>query len=272
METNESILTRKVVGIGDRKALGKITGLRVDCDTLNVCHYVVESSSTNSSLALPFEGALSVGDTFLTVQSRGDFLSTSSETQNVVNDGFKLVGVEAYSKTGNKLGTVASFGFDPVFGTVTGVALDEGSSFDADQFVFFAPEFVFVDDGEKTAGELRAEGAAEGDRDEAVKPDETEDVVAEPESADPEEADETEADEPEVAIEEAVEPEQDEETDEPDEDAELVAFLLGMTLTEDVESADGAFTVSKGTVLTQELVDDAREHEALLLLTMSVDA
>lgn len=33
METNESILTRSIVGLDERKALGKMSSLRVDYDT-----------------------------------------------------------------------------------------------------------------------------------------------------------------------------------------------------------------------------------------------
>lgn len=249
METNETILTRKAVGLDDRKVLGKVGDLRVDCDTLGVCHYIVNSASTNSSLVLPFEKALAVGDTFLTVQSRGEFLPVSDEAVGIVNDGFKLVGVEAYSKTGNKLGVVASYGFDPVFGTVTELVLDSGATFAADRFVFFAPEFVFVDDGEQTAVELRSADAG------AVSAPETETDPEEPSTADEQ-----------PAVEDAAEDAG------ADEDAELIAFLLGQTTVENVASSDGAFTVERGTVLTQEIIDEARAHDALLLLTMSVDA
>ena len=53
METNESILTRSVVGLKDRKVLGTINELRVDCDSLAVCDYVVKSQTTNSSTFFP---------------------------------------------------------------------------------------------------------------------------------------------------------------------------------------------------------------------------
>ena len=33
METNESILTRSIVGLDERKVLGKMSSLRVDYDT-----------------------------------------------------------------------------------------------------------------------------------------------------------------------------------------------------------------------------------------------
>ena len=156
METNESILTRSIVGLDDRKVLGKMRELRVDCDALAVGHYIVSSATTNAPLVLPFANVIAVGDTFATVQSREDFLPASdTQAQALIADGFALIGAEVYTRTGNKLGAVATYAFDPVFGTVTSLTLDDGTVFTAESFVFFAPEFVFVDDGAKTAAELR---------------------------------------------------------------------------------------------------------------------
>lgn len=289
METNETILTRKVVGIEDRKTLGKVTGLRVDCDTLGVSHYLVGSASTNATLVLPFEKALSVGDTFVTVQSRAGFLPMTNEARAIDADGFKLVGTEVYTKTGNRLGVVASFAFDCVFGAVTEIALDSGATFPSDRFVFFAPEFVFVDDGEKTAAELREAGVAADIREDAEdragvgagSAEEADGAEREPVAGNcPEAAPTPAADseppaeaepKPAVAAGSAIDAEPAPAAESEDEDAELIAFLLGSKLAEDVASADGAFTASKGAVLTQEVIDEARAHDVLLLLTMAVD-
>lgn len=51
METNESILTRSIVGLDERKVLGKMSNLRVDYDTQAVSHYIVMNASTNSDCA-----------------------------------------------------------------------------------------------------------------------------------------------------------------------------------------------------------------------------
>ena len=272
METNESILVRDVVGLDDRRVIGKMRELRVDCDTLAVSHYVVASATTTAPLVLPFGQALSVGDTFVTIQSRENFLPASStEAQALIAGGFKLVGVEAYSRTGDKLGAVAGYEFDPVYGTVTSITLEDGSVYAADTFVFFAPEFIFVDNGAKTAAELRATAAV------------AEETVAEVAEAPVAEAEEEAAEEAveeavEEAIEEAAEAEAEavaeEELEAPelsDEDAQLVELLVGATLVDDVTSEDGAFALKKDTVLTRAMVYDAISHDALLLLTLGAD-
>lgn len=147
METNESILTRSIVGLDERKVLGKMSSLRVDYDTQAVSHYIVMNASTNNAIALPFENAIAVGDTFITVQSYGSFVDANSPaSKELVSDANKLVGVEVYSRTGNTLGTVTAFDFDPVFGAIKSITLDNGSEFKSDAFLFFAPDFVFVDD------------------------------------------------------------------------------------------------------------------------------
>lgn len=55
------------------------------------------------------------------------------------------------------------------------------------------------------------------------------------------------------------------------EDALLLDFLIGKTLNDDVANADDTFALPKGTEITREIALDAKKHDALLLLTMSVD-
>lgn len=62
------------------------------------------NASTNNAIALPFENAIAVGDTFITVQSYGSFVDANSPaSKELVSDANKLVGVEVYSRTGNTL-------------------------------------------------------------------------------------------------------------------------------------------------------------------------
>ena len=319
METNESILTKGVVSIDDRKQVGKVKGVIVDCDTCGVSHYIVSSSSTNSSLVLPFEKSLAVGDTFMTIQSRDDFLATTDLTaRGALEDNFDLVGLDVYSRAGSHLGVVKGFDIDTAFGTITKIDLEDGGSFDSDAYVFFAREFVFVDDGTKTDADIRiaaanssdeedddsAPLAEPADEEEAVEPDDAEEVAEELEEeavedmieAAEEEAEAAEAtegvleegegEEPadgEASDEEAeaaAEPEADsvaeegsdgEEAAEDDPDAELRAFLVGKKLIERVVSQDGSLVLEAGDEITEQVFANAQKCDAVLLLTMSVD-
>lgn len=162
----------------------------------------------------------------------------------------KLVGVEVYSRTGNTLGTVTAFDFDPVFGAIKSITLDNGSEFKSDAFLFFAPDFVFVDDGSKSAADLRQ---AE---------DNTSDAPAAAPASTP-------ATQPAPAAQPAAPAANADGLS--NEDALLVDFLIGKTLNDDVANADDTFALPKGTEITREIALDAKKHDALLLLTMSVD-
>lgn len=250
-ETNESILTRSIVGLDERKVLGKMSSLRVDYDTQAVSHYIVMNASTNNAIALPFENAIAVGDTFITVQSYGSFVDANSPaSKELVSDANKLVGVEVYSRTGNTLGTVAAFDFDPIFGAIKSITLDNGSEFKSDVFLFFAPDFVFVDDGSKTAADLR----------------QAEDSTSDAPAAAPASA-------PAAQAAPAAQPAAPAANADglSNEDALLLDFLIGKTLNDDVANADDTFALPKGTEITREIALDAKKHDALLLLTMSVD-
>lgn len=229
----------------------KMSSLRVDYDTQAVSHYIVMNASTNNAIALPFENAIAVGDTFITVQSYGSFVDANSPaSKELVSDANKLVGVEVYSRTGNTLGTVAAFDFDPIFGAIKSITLDNGSEFKSDVFLFFAPDFVFVDDGSKTAADLRQ---AEDSTNDAP--------AAAPASAPATQA--APAAQPAAPAANA--------DGLSNEDALLLDFLIGKTLNDDVANADDTFALPKGTEITREIALDAKKHDALLLLTMSVD-
>ncbi len=171
-------------------------------------------------------------------------------SKELVSDSNKLVGVEVYSRTGNTLGTVAAFDFDPIFGAIKSITLDNGSEFKSDVFLFFAPDFVFVDDGSKTAADLR----------------QAEDSTSDAPAAAPASAPATQA----APAAQPAAPAANADGLS-NEDALLLDFLIGKTLNDDVANADDTFALPKGTEITREIALDAKKHDALLLLTMSVD-
>lgn len=266
METNETILTKAVVSIKDRKVVGTLAGVAIDCDAFAVSHYLVSSNATNSTLVLPFANTESVGDTFVIIQDRDCFLPTSDSSANaVINSAFDLAGLKVYSRAGSAIGELASYDIDSTYGTVSEIKLVDGSTFGPEEYVFFAPDFVFVNDGTKTAAELRQEAAeAQAAAEEVAE--EAEEPEAEAEPAEEEPVEESSAEEDAEDEQEA-----EEDLDEPDSDEELKGFLLGKALAEQVVSADGAFAATKGTVLTEELLNAAQKSDALLLLAMSVE-
>lgn len=280
METNETILSREVVVIDSHKKFGDIKGLIVSCDTQAVSHFVINNVSTSSALVLPFEKAIAVGDTFMTVQNRDDFLATSDpEHTLLLKDGYALVDEAVFSKTGNQLGKVTSFEFDTVDGKITRIDTSSDSSYAADSFIFFSTDFVFVEDGTPTAEELR-EGTLGGELPEGEDDAQAEETTEEDDSGFTSVVDTTELEsaEEETPEEETQEEDAQEEAETSEDtaksdsgDDEIKEFLVGATVNADVESEDGQFKVAEGTVLTEELIAEAEKHDALLLLTINVE-
>lgn len=134
--------------------------------------------------------------------------------------------------------------------TVSVNLLGNGSEFKSDAFLFFAPDFVFVDDGSKSAADLR----------------QAEDNASDAPAAAPAS---TPATQPAPAAQPAAPAANADGLS--NEDALLVDFLIGKTLNDDVANADDTFALPKGTEITREIALDAKKHDALLLLTMSVD-
>lgn len=270
METNESILGREIVALADQKRVGKVEDLCVNMDTCSVVGFVVTSASTGTSLILPFDQALAIGDTFMTIDARDNLLATDmDQAKESMAEGFKLVGVDAFSRLGNALGTVDGYTFDTTYGTITEVILDDESSFSSDTFIFFAPDMIFLNDGGVTADELRR---GKGRKGKAAKK-----SAKKTKSSTRKTAPKARAQKP-VARPEVKPAPKPEPKPEPapvqvevDKDADVKEFLLGLVVTEDVKSEDGAFTVSEGTKLTQDIIDDAAKHDALLSLTLSVE-
>jgi len=53
-------------------------------------------------------------------------------------------------------------------------------------------------------------------------------------------------------------------------EVESVKFLTGKTVSSRVESIDGQFSIEEGTLLTEDILEEAAAHDALLMLTLNV--
>ncbi len=51
---------------------------------------------------------------------------------------------------------------------------------------------------------------------------------------------------------------------------ESISFLLGKVINHDIKSDDGKLVLKAGTVLTEDIIDEAEAHDAILTLTLSV--
>ncbi|WP_139651492.1 hypothetical protein [Raoultibacter phocaeensis] len=242
METNKTILLREVISIEDRKPIGSVKDLCVDCDRSAVSHYVVGDASLSNLRLLPCDKVIGVGDSFVTIGSEAVLVSPENRaSKKLIEEGCRLVGTEVFSRTGNRVGSVAGYEFDTETGRITRIDTAD-RSYAAENVLFISPDHVFVTDGSSEA--------ASGEPAQAAKS-----AVREPQSP--------------KKPEPASEPVQPAKT--ADESQALRELLIGGKVTEDIVSKDGKFKLSKGSVITEDVLAEAQEHEAVLLLTMSVD-
>lgn len=298
METNESILARQVVAFDSQKKIGAVKDIHIDMDARAVKSFVVTSATTKTSLMLPFEKTVAIGDTFITVKEQSYLLPSdpAGSSKNRVQE-YKLIGLEVYSHTGNLLGTVQSYEFDEVYGAITKVSIDPKTFFTAEQFTFFATEMVVVNDGTLTAEDYRK---GKGPRKKAAKKPAARRAPAAKKAASaakpkttpakkatatakaapakkttPAKTTPVKKDEKTVpAKTEAKASTPTKTTPAPkknDENASLREFLIGAKIVEDVASANGKFSAEAGTTLTEDIVLDAEKNDALVLLTLCVE-
>ena len=239
METNKTILLREVVSIEDKKTIGAVKDLCVDSETGKVSHYIIGDSGRGSLSILPREKAVAVGDSFITIRKDSVLLSTDNKSgKSLVDDGFRLVGTEAYSDQGNRLGSVTAFEFDAKSGAITMITLSDGSEYAAGKILFFTPRYVFVD--KNGVQEVSVGSSKEPSEPAAPKADSAVQAKPDLDSSD-------------------------------DENKAVRDLLVGKRVSENVVSADGRFELAKGETITEEILARAQEHDALLLLTLGVE-
>ena len=146
METNKSILMRGVVSIGERKTVGMVKDLFIDCDTRSVSNFMVSDFDHGTARLLPYREVRAVGNSFITINRETAFLDRTSKTsKELLDGGFKLVGVEVFSGDGDKIGTVGGYSFSPKNGSISSITLTDGTEYAAKSVLFFSPEYVFID-------------------------------------------------------------------------------------------------------------------------------
>lgn len=299
METNKSILMREVVSLEDRKTVGAVKDVLVDCDTQAISHYIIGDPTLTELSVLPKSRVLAVGDAFITITKENVLTPVENRgNQKLVEDGFRLIGTEVFSRAGNRVSIVEAYEFDTESGAIENITLADGQIFTSGQIIFFSPAYVFVDDsGEMVQKAAPAARVVPAYTEPEPEP-EPEPIVEEVFTGVVEDLEEAEQDEAENLVIEA----EDNTEEAASEDNGALSALAGLNLGSD-DSADkeapvsedssvkdnsalyelllGArvnesvqkdgFEVEKGTVITQQILDEATEKDALLLLTMSVD-
>lgn len=244
METNKTILLREIISLEDRGSVGTITDLLVDYAKKKVSHFCVRDAQTNTLSYLAPGSIVSAGHPYITIKNKSVLIpGNSTLTADIAKNEGSLLNIRMLSAQGDHVDFVKGFEFDPQSGEVSQLETYGSGMVAASSVLFFAKDYVCVDVDQSVGDSLDFSSAA--------------------------------AQQDELPVESAPapapEPPAQEKPEQASIDEELSELLIGAVVGEEVTSEDGAFSVSKGTVITEKLLAQAQEHDAVMLLTMSVD-
>lgn len=285
MKKSSDVLGLTMIGIKEGRENGIAQDFMIDTNTKLVKYLILKSSSGYGFKVMNVSDVQAIGADYIIAPTIDDAINIyeSKEIMEEIEKGFFILGTTVLSSTGDIIGTVSDFTFDEKTGKMDIIQLDDGNEFSADKITTLAGKMVFIDpDGtamsaiaaqEATASAKVAEEIVEEpivEAEEIIPP-----IIEEPEEIIVPTPDEIIIPEPEEII--LPEPEQiivpePVVVSEPKSalEQESMAFLLGKVVKSDVVSDDGVFHVTAGTKLTQDLINEADKHDAILTLTLSV--
>ena len=216
MKKSTEVLGLKVMGIKEGRDKGIIQDIVINAAGKSVDHLILKDSRGYGFYGIAFKEVLGMGADYAITSTIENVkkIYESKELLEVTEKGFYLLGATALSSTGDIIGEVSDFAFNPKTGAIEKLFLGNGNEFLADKIAALAGNTAFLNQGE-------AEFA-------------------------PEQSGYSEIEE------------------------DSIRFLLGKVVKTAVTSDDGEFTVSVGTELTRDILEQAAAHDALLTLTLNV--
>lgn len=183
------------------------------------------------------EDIAGIGCDFILIEQKSDIqkvLSADEVLRSSLKRSYVLLGVEVVDEAGWRLGKIVDLAIDEE-GTLSNIVLDCGATIEKDEIISVCSDVIFVKD-KKEPKEYA-----------------TEKIDGEP------------AEESEVLGEDTNNSKKLNEYEIEPEDENLQS-PIGLNASEDVVSADGLFEIKKGDVITKEIFEKAKEHDAVLAL------
>ena len=171
-------------------------------------------------------------------------LKMDDETRDILRDSYILLGIEVIEGVGNKLGKVIDLEVTEK-GELSKIFLENGTEIEKDKVTSICMDAIFVN----LSGEVIEEPIEESTAESIEEPTE------------------------ESANESEEEPKEDEVIDEDeiaamDLSGEDIASPIGLIVDKTVVSADEMFRVAEGTVITEEIFNEALKHDVLVELAL----
>jgi uncharacterized protein YrrD len=265
LKKSSEVLGLRMMGIREGMENGIAQDFMIDTDSKLVKYLILKSSTGYGFRVMNVTDVQAIGADYIISESIDNAINIyeSKEIMEEIEKGFFILGTTVLSSSGDIIGTVSDFSFDEKSGQMDVIMLDDGNEFAADKIATLAGKMVFVDPSGKSIAqmaEMNAAAAPVADEAPAVEESDPDPVAEAPGVPEPEPAGEVR---PEPVTEAQPEEKSALET-------ESMAFLLGKTVKSEVVSDDGMFRLEPGTELTQEIINLADKHDAILTLTLSV--
>lgn len=253
MKKLTTILQLPIMEILNGKKVGQVKDIVMNLDTKQFV-YVLDESIVASLYVIKGEEVKGIGKDVMLIKTSQSIQNSQDDTElgKVLGEYYSLKGLEVITLEGNIAGKIVDLTVDESLAKVVEIELEDGHKFNTSQIISISDKYVFVQNG----------------ADDTNEPEPTAQVVEEeePEVAAGEAADEKESVADETAEVEA-KAEEKAEVKEKDESS----YLIGLTLSDDVANEDGTFILKKGTVLTEELINEARGYGVFANLIMNAE-
>lgn len=239
MNNATTILTLPIVEIAEGRKEGMAYDIILDSVTKEV-YLLMEGERPGISRILNMKKITGIGKNYILVPDRETIRNQNEEEEvmKILENCFSLLEVDVVNVDGTFIGRISDFGLEEKKGEIVELILDDGTCVKGSEIVSVCEKIVFVNTSERGTKKEKTAGPAL-EIVESSSESEYSKILDEIDYLDEEEQQESKSDSPE-----------------------------GLVLTTDVRSMDGKFTVAKGTVVTEELMKEAEEHDALVTLAM----
>lgn len=267
MKKSSEVLGLKVIGIREGIENGIAQDFMIDTESKKIKYLILKSSSGYGFRVMNVTDVEAIGADYIITGSVENAINIyeSKEIMEEIEKGFFILGTTVLSSSGNIIGTVSDFTFEEKTGEMDRIMLNDGHEFAASNIATLAGKMVFINEDGAVSKPASIPDEAVF---EAVTIEEPA-VIAE----EPAPVFEPVMEEPvfEPVVEQiAPEPEVAESPARSALEQESINFLLGKTVKSEVLSDDGMFRLEAGTELTEEIINLAEKHDAILTLTLSV--
>lgn len=255
MKKLSTILQLPIMEILNGKKVGQTKDIILNLDTKDIA-YVLDDSIVASLYVIKGEEIQGIGRDVILIKTSQSIQNSqeNKELSQELGDYYSVIGLDVISMEGNIEGTITDLSVDEKQEKIIEIELENGQTFGADKIISISDKYVFVQEG--SGGSGTPEAAA----------DEVQDIQSiEQEAVQNDLLEETQEEEA-----DSIQNVEQEEAEVPAEGDES-SYLVGMVLGEDVANEDGAFIVKKGTVLTKELINEAREYGVFANLIMNAE-